>query len=233
MNCACQSCGQKNCVEIVPIFSNLSAAEVREVASITRARTYEKSQAIYNAGDRKEKLFVVHTGKVKIYRLSPAGKEQVIRLVGPGQFFGELSLFSPQSATEYALALEDSSMCMIEGPRLKNLMGTHPSIGLKVMEELSRRLDRAESLIRDIALQSVEQRLARFLLDEAQDTSEVRLKTTKGNLASQLGMSQESLSRKLAGFQAKGLIVLKSTHIIGIADRARLETVVDGEDLPT
>jgi CRP/FNR family transcriptional regulator len=230
MSCGCQSCGQKNCIEIVPIFSNLSAGEVREVAGITRARTYEKDQAIYNAGDRKEKLYVVHTGKVKIYRLSPAGKEQVIRLVGPGQFFGELSLFSPQASTEYALALEQSTMCVIEGPALKTLMGSHPSIGLKVMEELSRRLDQAESLIRDLALQSVEQRLARFLLDEAQEASEVRLKMTKGNLASQLGMSQESLSRKLASFQAKGLIDLKAPRIISLTDKAGLEAVVDGED---
>jgi CRP/FNR family transcriptional regulator len=230
MSCDCQSCGQKNCVEIVPIFSNLNAAEVREVAGITRARTYEKSQAIYNAGDRKEKLYVVHSGKVKIYRLSPAGKEQVIRLVGPGQFFGELALFSPQSSAEYALALEQSTMCVIEGSALKTLMGSHPSISLKVMEELSRRLDQAESLIRDIALQSVEQRLARFLLDEAKGASEVRLRTTKGNLASQLGMSQESLSRKLAGFQAKGLIDLKAPRIIAITDRAGLEALMDGED---
>lgn len=230
MSCGCQSCGQKNCIEIVPIFSNLNAAEVREVASITRARTYEKGQAIYNAGDHKEKLFVVHSGKVKIYRLSPAGKEQVIRLVGPGQFFGELSLFSPQASTEYALALQQSTMCVIEGPLIKTLMGTHPTIGLKVMEELSRRLDRAESLIRDLALQSVEQRLARFLLDEAQSTGEVGLKTTKGNLASQLGMSQESLSRKLASFQDRGLIALKAPRIISITHKAGLEAVVDGED---
>lgn len=230
MSSACQSCGQKNCIEIVPIFSNLNPAEVREVASITRARTYEKGQTIYHAGDHKEKLFVVHTGKVKIYRLSPAGKEQVIRLVGPGQFFGELALFSPQASTEYALALEQSTMCVIEGPLIKTLMGTHPTIGLKVMEELSHRLDKAESLIRDLALQSVEQRLARFLLDEAHGTAEVRLKTTKGNLASQLGMSQETLSRKLASFQAKGLISLKAARIITLTDKAGLEAVMDGED---
>jgi CRP/FNR family transcriptional regulator len=230
MSYGCQSCGQKNCIEIVPIFSNLSIAEVREVASITRARTYEKGQAIYHAGDHKEKLYVVHTGKVKIYRLSQAGKEQVIRLVGPGQFFGELALFSPQASAEYALALQQSTMCVIEGPALKTLMTTHPSIGLKVMEELSRRLDQAESLIRDIALQSVEQRLARFLLDEAQGSTEVRLKTTKGNLASQLGMSQESLSRKLASFQDRGLIALQTPRTITLIDQASLEAVVDGED---
>jgi CRP/FNR family transcriptional regulator len=230
MSCGCQSCGQKNCIEIVPIFSNLSAAEVREVASITRARTYEKVQAIYHAGDRKEKLYVVHTGKVKIYRLSQAGKEQVIRLVGPGQFFGELALFSPQASTEYALALEQSTMCVIEGPALKTLMAAHPAIGLKVLEELSRRLDKAENLIRDIALQSVEQRLARFLLDEAQGIAEVRLKMTKGNLASQLGMSQESLSRKLGSFQDRGLIALQTPRTITLIDQAGLEAVVDGED---
>ena len=77
-----------------------------EVARITTDRTYEKGEMIYMAGDEVKKLYVIHKGKVKISRLSDTGKEQVIRVLGPGQFMGELSLFSPHPLTDNAEALE-------------------------------------------------------------------------------------------------------------------------------
>jgi CRP/FNR family transcriptional regulator len=229
MGCACQSARHQNCIAIVPIFSNLTAEEMRGVAAITNARSYAKAQAIYNAGERREALFVLHTGKVKIYRLSPAGREQVIRLVGPGQFFGELSLFCTRPSTDYAVALEDSTMCNIEGQRLKTLMASHPSIGYKVMEELSRRLEQAEGLIRDIALRSVGQRLAQFLLDESRNTDTIKLRMSKGDLASQLGMNQATLSRMLATFQAQGLIRLVAAGTIAVNNRAGLAALIDSD----
>jgi len=159
--------GKGNCVEIVPIFATLTPEELDEVGAITFDRTYQKGEAVYRAGDRKGKLYLIHTGRVRVYRLSPDGKEQVTRMIGPGQFLGELSLFSTLSTTDYAAAAEETELCMIEGGRLKQLMGAHPSIALKVMEELSKRLEEAESLIEDINLRTVEQRLARFLLAES------------------------------------------------------------------
>ena len=74
----------KNCIELVPIFSNLNYDEMMEIARITRDRTYEKSSMIYMAGDNDESLYVIHEGKVKISRISDSGKEQVLRVLGPG-----------------------------------------------------------------------------------------------------------------------------------------------------
>jgi len=214
----------------VPIFSNLSPEEMGEVASITSTKSFEKGQFVYRSGEKKEKLFVLHTGRVKIYRLSSDGREQVIRMVGPGQFIGELALFSKKASSDYAVAMESSTMCMIEGPALKGLMATHPSIGLKVMEELSGRLENSESLIEEITLHTVEQRLANFLLAESAGKDEFTLKMTKGDLASQLGMTQETLSRKLAVFQENRMVVLKGQRGIVIADREALEDVAGGGD---
>ncbi|NLW56847.1 MAG: Crp/Fnr family transcriptional regulator [Firmicutes bacterium] len=200
-----------------------------EIAAITRAQTFKKGELVYMAGDRGGKLYVLHTGRVKISRLSASGKEQVIRVLGPGEFMGELSLFSQLPLTDNAQALETSTMCLIEGAKLKELMKKYPSIAFKVMEELSERLEKAEKLIETLNLNTVEQRLAGALLTMSDGKNQVFLGMTKGDFASQLGMSQETLSRKLTAWQEQGLIALKGQRKIEILDRAQLEQISDAE----
>jgi len=215
-----------NCIEIVPIFSNLTQEEMLEIASITKAQTFEKGDMIYMAGDKGGKLYVVHSGRVKISRLNANGKEQVIRVIGSGEFTGELSLLSSLPMTDNGEALETSTMCIIEGEKLKELMKKYPSIAFKVMEELSERLEKAENLIEAINLNTVEQRLAEALINLSAGKKEVLLNMTKGDFASQMGMSQETLSRKLAAFQEEGLIELKGHRKIIILNKDGLEEII-------
>ena len=223
MSCHCHHHSGNNCIEQVPIFSSLSPEEMLEVARITIERTFAKGELIYSAGDKKEALFVIHKGRVKISRLSDTGKEQVIRVLGPGDFMGELALFSHSPMTDNGEALEECTMCVIEGSRLMELMKKYPTIALKVMEELSQRLERAETLIEDISLHSADRRLARTLLDMSKETGEVQLTMTKGDCASQMGMTQETLSRKLSAFQEEGLIRQIGHRQIVILNRSGLE----------
>ncbi len=214
---------QKTCIEIVPIFSNLTLEEMLEVESTTIVKNYEKGDIIYSAGEIGNKLYVPHKGRIKISRISANGKEQVIRIVEPGDFMGELSLFSSIPLQEDAEVLEKTTMCIIEGKKLKILMEKYPSIAFKVMEELSRRLEEAENLIEDINLHTVEQRLAAALLKMANDKNEVILNMTKGDFASQIGMSQETLSRKLTAFQDQGFIKQEGNKKIIILNADALE----------
>ena len=116
MDCGCGNDErEKTCIEIVPIFNTLTYDEMVEIASITNSRKYEKGQMIYTAGDKGEKLYVIHKGKVKITRFSEMGKEQIIRVLEPGDFMGELSLFAPSPLTDNAEALRDTSICIIDG----------------------------------------------------------------------------------------------------------------------
>jgi CRP/FNR family transcriptional regulator len=209
----------------VPIFSHITHEEMLEIARIIEARTYRKGEMVYLAGDPGGKLYVLHTGKVKITRINPSGKEQVIRILGPGEFMGELSLFRSSPQTDNAEALEESTMCVMDGAKLKELMLKNPSISLKVMEELSQRLQKAENLIEVISLDSVEQRLAQALLALAGDKAEITLKMAKKDFASQMGMSRETLSRKLAAFQEQGLIRLEGQRRIVILDKEGLQAV--------
>lgn len=196
-----------------------------EIAAITVDRKFDKGELIYSAGKEEKRLYVIHEGRVKISRISPNGKAQVIRIQGPGEFMGELTILNKAPLTDYAEAVEPCSMCMIEGTRLIELMKKYPSIALKAMEELSSRLEKAENLIEDINLHSAEQRLAQALLDQSEGKSRFDLALSKGDFASQLGMTQETLSRKLSLFQEDGLIDLKGQRTISIKDRPRLAEI--------
>lgn len=225
MKCHCEHDRDSNCVSLVPMFHNLTADEKWEVAQITRALTVSKGEGIYAMGDQVDSLYVIHSGLVKIYRLSDTGKEQVLRVLRPGNFFGELALFSKSPMTDFAESLEECTMCVIDGSALKGLMVKYPEISLKVLEELSRRLVRTEQLLEDISLHSVERRLAQALLDLSGEGREIELEMSKRDLASQIGMTSETLSRKLTSFQEQGLIEQVGQRKIIIKDRAGLEGV--------
>lgn len=213
------------CIESVPIFGNLNREEMLEIAQIASSRTFEKHDMVYMADDQGGTLFILYTGRVKISRLNANGREQVIRVIGPGEFIGELSLFSSLPLTDNAQALEKTTMCMIQGAKLKELMAKYPSIAFKVLDELSQRLEKAENRIETISLDTVEQRLAKILLELSDGGQEILLNMSKGDLASQIGMSQETLSRKLAALQEEGLIQLKGHKRIIIKDRSGLEEI--------
>lgn len=214
-----------NCIQIVPIFNNLSGKEMMEVASITFSKSYKKGEMIYMNGDEGDKLYVLHRGKVKITRLTSSGKEQVIRILGPGEFMGELALFSHSSMTDNAEALEDIDMCIIAGNDLKTLLGKYPHISFKIMEELSNRLEKAENLIENISLHSVEKRLAQTLLNMKDEIGNINLKMSKRDLASLMGMSQETLSRKLTAFVELKIIKLVGHRRIIILNENALEEI--------
>ena len=216
MSCNCSKRDGDNCITRVPIFSNLTYDEMREVARITSEKTYEKGEMIYTAGDNGQSLYVIHEGKVKITRVAESGKEQVIRVLGAGEFLGELSLFSPEPLTDHAEVLEKTTLCLIDGENLKQLMTKYPIVTWKIMEELSQRLRKAEKLIENISIHGVEKRLAGTLIHMSNDKGEVHLTMSKKDWASHMGMSQETLSRKLTVFQEIGLITLIGHRQINI-----------------
>lgn len=224
MNCNCHQRDGRNCIELVPIFSNLSKDEMIEIALITNEKIVSKGEIIYLAGERTDSLYVIHKGRVKITRTNEAGKEQILRVLGPGQFMGELTLFNDKASTDSAIATENTIMCKIDGKDIKSLMGRYPSISFKILEELSKRLEKAETLVEDISLSSVERRIAKSILD-LQDGGIVNLVMTKGDWASLLGMSQETLSRKLTYFQENGFIKLKGHRQIHILNEEGLKEI--------
>lgn len=195
------------------------------MAMITTARTFGKGEIIYHSGDTEKKLYVIHVGRVKITKMSEAGKEQIIRIVGPGDFLGELSLFVQAPLNNTAEAVETTRVCVIDGTKLKEMIARNPGIAAKILEELSRRLLKAENLIESLGLQDVEQRVASMLLDMSEGSAELQLQISKKDLAAHIGISQETLSRKLSQLEEQELIEQTGQRKILILDMESLRAM--------
>lgn len=209
------------CIALVPIFNHLDAGQMQEIMSVTHSVEYKKGENIYRAGDQSDSLYIVSQGRVRIYRLSEAGKEQLLRILHPGEFTGELALFSEERHEAHADAMEDTSICLVKRADLTSILLKYPSIALKVLTEFSRRLEQSEKQTTRLSTEKVETRLALFLvdcLDSKHNSQEIVLPMSKKDLASYLGTTPETISRKLLELEAEGYIQQKSNKKIEILD---------------
>src|SRR5690606_12984316 len=151
------------------------------------------------AGDISDSLYIIHGGKIKVYRLSENGKEQLIRILMPGDFTGELALFSESIHDVYAEAIEGTESCSIQRSNLQSLLMKYPNISLKILSEFSNRLNQAEHQMTSFATEEAETRIALYLLQLAEEngSSSVELPMSRKDLASFLGTTPETISRKL------------------------------------
>lgn len=227
VDCHHENCIDNSCVAKVPIFAKLSPEEMLEVAKVTVKRVFAEGEFIFFQGDLIDKLYVIHEGSVKVSRMSEEGREQVIRILGPGDFLGELVLFAPSPAGNSAEALEKTVVCEVESSKIKELMLSSSKIAVKLLEEMSRRLEEAENLLESISLLSVDKRIVKSLLEFAGETDEVVLPISKRDLAAQLSITQETLSRKFTALQEEGLVALSGQRKIRLLDRAKLKDILD------
>lgn len=204
----------------VPLFANLPPDDLRRVAEIASARRYEKRAAIFREGERADGFYVVRAGKVKVFKLSADGKEQVLHLVGPGQSFAEATIFEGGTYPAHAEALEDSELVFLPKRPFTDLLEKNPRIALRMMASLSRWLKRMTDLVESISLRDVEARLVRYLSDElsgrglpARDGTVLELDVGKNVLASRLGTVPETFSRTLKKLQDEGKIRVRGKQI--------------------
>ncbi|PFJ16617.1 Crp/Fnr family transcriptional regulator [Bacillus cereus] len=208
------------CISIVPIFNHLESGQMNEIMVVVQSISYKKGEIIYHAGDQADTLYIVNKGKVKIYRLSESGKEQVVRILNPGDFTGELALFKKDSYESFAEAMEETNVCVIKQSDLQEFLLKYPSISLKILTEFSNRLEQAEKQMTRFVTEKVETRIAQFLAECLSDnqSNELTLPMSRKDLASYLGTSPETISRKLSELEIQGYIKQKAPKKIEILD---------------
>ena len=211
----------KVCVSLVPIFNHLEEHQMNEIMMTTNSVSYKRGEIIYQAGDKSDSLYIVNRGKIRIYRLSESGKEQLVRILNPGDFTGELALFNEALHESFAEAMEETQVCMIKRSDLQEFLLKYPSISLKILAEFSNRLEQSEKQTTRFATEKVDARIALFLVECLPDggqSQEIKLPMSRKDLASYLGTTPETISRRLADFEAAGLIKQKPHKIIEILD---------------
>lgn len=214
----------------IPLFKELPDDQLADLASIALERPYVRNATIFSEGEAGAGFYVVLTGRVKIFKLSPDGKEQILHIFGPGEPFGEVPVFEGRAFPAHAVALENSTALYFPRSAFVSLIKGNPSLALNMLAVLSRRLRTFTVLVDNLALKEVPGRLAAHLLylsQLKQGTDDLELDISKGQLASMLGTIPETLSRILARLAKHGYIESGSRHI-RILDRAALEELSEG-----
>ena len=216
----------------IPLFHGLTPKLYDELSMIVVDQLVPRGQLIFSQGDEAVGLYVVISGRVKIFKLSPEGKEQILHLFGAGEPIGEVAVFAGGKFPAHAQAMEESRLFFFPRPAFIDLIRKYPSVALNMLAVLSLRLRKFTSLIADLSLKEVPGRLAAHLLylgEGKKAAAEVELDISKNQLASLLGTIPETLSRILARMARDGFIELSGQRRIRLLDRKALEELASGE----
>jgi CRP/FNR family transcriptional regulator len=209
------------------IFAALGEDALEAVARRTVERTLARGAQLFRKGEPCRGLHVVLEGRVKVYRASPDGQEQVLHTQGPGQALAEVPLFDGGPYPASAEALEESRLLFLSAEDFQWLYQHHPEIAGAVIRELGRRLRRMVGLVEKLSLNDVPTRVAQTLVEFAEAAgalearSEFRLPRTQQELAAELGTSRESVARALAKLRQEGVIAQNGPRI-AVLDERRL-----------
>lgn len=211
----------------VPIFSGLNHGQISEIAARVQPRIVPRNEQLYGAGDVNPYLRIIHTGTVKVYRITESGHEQVLRVLGAGDFLGEKALISPSVSDHFAVTLTEAEICSLEHADIRDYLLRYPSVALTMLETLSARLGSTEEQVSAIAGEDAASRVATYLVGLAEELkrNSVALPITKKDVASFLGLTPETLSRRLAGFEDNGWIHQQGNRRIDILDLEALRLV--------
>ena len=208
----------------VPLFSTLEAEELEQFAALMREKTYPKGSVIVFEDDPGDSLFIVHSGRVKVVLVAEDGREVILGVLGVGEYFGELSLIDDQPRSAHVIAMEDASLLVLRREDFRKRVESNPKVAWSLLHELSRRLRRADGKIGGLVLLDVPGRIARLLLDMAEEGTgdAIEKPLTHQTIAQMIGASRETVSRAMREFQDAGWIAVERRRI-SVADRPALE----------
>jgi CRP-like cAMP-binding protein len=209
----------------ISFFEGLSGSQQAKMLAMGVSRRVAKGQTIFLDGDKATGFYVVLTGKVKIYKLAPEGKEQILHVFGAGEPFGEVPTFANAVFPAHAEAIEKTQLLFFPRESFIRQIRQDPDLAMGMLATLSRRLLHMTKLVESLSLQNVSKRLAAYLvrLSEGQkQAAAVQLDMNKGEVASYLGTIPATLSRALNRLTNQNLIKVQGRRIT-ILDRAGLQ----------
>lgn len=212
------------------LFSALTDSEVDFLCARTGSRSYAAGELLFSEGEPCAGLHVIATGRVRIFKVSPNGREHVLAIEGPGRSIAELPVFDGGSYPASASAVEPSELVFISRKDLRAICLEHPEIALKLLQVVGARLRRLVGIIEELSFTTVRHRLISWLLREVRTSGReteqgpaITLSTSHQELASQIGTVRELVSRNMARLQAQGFIEVNGREVT-IRDLAGLET---------
>ncbi|HSB78751.1 MAG TPA: Crp/Fnr family transcriptional regulator [Candidatus Methylomirabilis sp.] len=228
-----------NALRQVPYFAELEPDSLEGLAVQVRERKLEAGELILMEGDPCEGLYFVISGRVKVFKLSAEGKEQVLRILGPGRTFNDVPVFDGGPNPGSVAAMEAATVCLIPKGQVLAMLEQHPKMAKAVIRLLASRLRALTLVIEDLSLRSVAARVAKLLLDctrghqtlvEGGTGACARL--TQHQIAAMTGSVREVVQRALKALEKDGAIRLERARVI-VLDPKTLERWSESEGPPT
>lgn len=225
---------RKAALRKIYLFSGLSDHDLETLARLAINRQFSRDSAIFWEGREAQGFFILLTGQVKLTKTSPDGKEYILRIVNPGETFGEAAVLAEAGFPATAIALEDCQTLYFPKADFLSLLTSSPTLARNMLATMSRLLFHLTKQLEDLSLKEVLSRLARYLLDRCQETHgriadnlSFDLPITKTHLAAYLGTISETLSRTLGRLKSMGAITEDKGRIT-IIDSALLQSIAKG-----
>lgn len=216
------------------LFAGLNEEGFKGIDRITSFRTFKKNDALFLEGEKAYGFFFLCQGRVKLFKSSIEGKEQLLHIVYPGETFAEAAIFEGNVYPATAQVMEDSQLLFIEKKGFLALLRRHPEIALRMLGNISKYLHHFIRLVEDLSLKEVSSRVARYFLDtmdregvKVGDGIEFKLDIARSDLAARLGTVRETLSRTLRRLRDTSVLEVNG-KTIRILDKNALRQIAEG-----
>lgn len=223
-------------VQDIPLLSSLNDAEAEAIRAGLELRSYRRGDLIFTSGDRADRLYIVCSGRMKIFKYQPDGRELILYLYSSGDFVGGFNLLKADEYRYNASALEDAQICTLSKEKFDDIVLNNPKILLKIVEKGFERVRWAEELVDRLNSPSADLKVAALLLDLMRDfaqTEEVglvlHLTINREEMGNYTGLSRETVTRKLTQFQDAGLIDMIGNKKIVLKDIEALRAFAERE----
>jgi CRP-like cAMP-binding protein len=218
----------------VDLFAGLSPAELKEISRTLPMQTCLVGGLVTSPDDDDERLYVIKRGRVRLYRLTPDGKQLTLELLDKGRIVGRMAWLGQQLTDAYAEAIEDALICSFTPRELQRLIDRFPSVGVNIIRYLSGRLAASEREREVMAFRSVEQRLAARLVElserfgqPTEDGVAIDVRLTQQELADMIGTSRETLATTVASLRERRVIDMHNQRVV-ILDLPRVRELAEG-----
>ena len=204
-------------LKAVPLFASFPEDQLRMLTTMVTRRSASRNTTIMSSGDATDSLYIVLSGRLKVMMSDSEGKEVILAILGPGEFFGEMGLIDDEPRSASVVTIEPCELLSIAKRDFKRVLTENSEMAMAVMRGLVRRLREADRKIGSLALLDVYGRVARLLLDMAENVNGEKIVTKrlpKQDIAKMIGASREMVSRVMKDLQTGGYIEMRGSNIV-------------------
>ncbi len=224
---SCEACESR----LLGVFCNLEGPALEEFNRNKTTNHYKKGQVIFYEGNQAFGVYCILSGRVKLYKTGVDGRQQIVRIAGPGDLLGYRSLFAGEPYHATAESLEEAVICFVDNNTFFPMLAANPKLTVSILKKLSKELRVAEDLATSIAQRSVRERMAELLLMLKQTYGkptkrgiQIDLELSREEMAEMIGITQETAIRLLSEFKKDGMIDVRERAITILNTKALLDT---------